>query len=84
MKLLPVTQRGLECYEERRYEESQAAEEQHSTARFNRCLLTAARAAGFAAELPEDLTDLLPWQVEDYSKQIIAHVAAAKAPPDPN
>ena len=84
MKLLPVTQRGLECYEERRYEESQAAEEQHSVARFNRCLVTAARDAGFATELPEDLADLLPWEIVEFSKQINAHVDAAKAPPDPN
>lgn len=84
MKLLPVTQRALERYEERRHEEAQAAEQQHSVARLNRCLLTAARDAEIATELPDDLLDLTPWQVETFAKELLAHIAAAKAPPDPN
>jgi hypothetical protein len=84
MRLEPVTQRMLERYEEARYAEAQAAEEQHSVARFNRCILTAAHVAGIAVELPDDLADLLPWEIEAYSKDVIEHIAAAKAPPDPN
>ena len=80
MMLQEVTQRRLERYEERRYEESQAADEQHSVARFNRCLLTAARDAGIATELPDDLADTTPRQVEEWSRRLLKHIAEATAP----
>ena len=84
MRLVDVTQRRLERYEEARVRIASEADEQHSVARFNRCLLEAAVVAGIAEELPADLLDLLPWQIVAYSEELAAHIAAAKAPPDPN
>jgi hypothetical protein len=84
MQLADVTQRMLERYEDALARLASEAEEQRSAARFNRCLLEAAVVAGIAEELPADLLDLLPWQIVAYSEELAAHIAAAKAPPDPN
>ena len=84
MKLVEITQRMLEKYEELLSVIGEEAEEQHSVARWNRCMLEAAIKSEMAEDLPDDLLDLKVWQIKEYSADILQHVAEAKAPPDPN
>lgn len=81
MKLKDVTQRALEAYEEHLIDERN---EGLSVARFNRIVIEAAREAGFAEDLPDDLLACKPYEVAELTQEILSHVAAAKAPPDPN
>ena len=78
MELLEVTQRKLEAYEKvllARRDEVQAASV------FNRLIIEAAQAGGFVEGLPDDLGDAKPWQVIQWTQDILEHVATAKAPP---
>jgi hypothetical protein len=84
MQLADVTQRMLERYEDALVRLASEAEEQRSAARFNRCILEAAQVAGMTEGLPEDLLELTPRQIAQYSAEVRAHVEAAKAPADPN
>jgi len=78
MKLTDVTQGKLERYEEALLE---GGAEVKSVSRFNRVVLEAAQAAGVATELPADLGALQPWQVTEWTRLVLEHVAKAKQPP---
>ena len=81
MKLLKITQRMLE-----RYEDGLVATELEglSVSHFNRLLIELARDSGIAMELPKDLGDCLPHEITAWTKEINQHVQEAKAPVDPN
>jgi len=81
MKLTDVTQGALEVYETHLLDERN---DQLSAAKFNRIIIEAAVDAGFAKDVPKDLKALAPYEVRQMTTDIAAHVAAAKAPPDPN
>ena len=87
MKLHEVTQRMLEKYEQALHDNAEKAEELHSVARYNRCIIESAIKTGMAEmedDFPTDLLDVPVWKVQELSLEIVKHVAAAKAPPDPN
>ena len=85
MKLHEVTQRMLEAYDARLVEVRQSDEfDAMPVSRFNRVIIEAARDAGIADELPEELLDCAPGQIIALTQEIVAHIGAAKAPPDPN
>lgn len=77
MRLNEVTQRRLEVYERGL---AKRAEGEKSAAAFNRIIVDAAREAGIAEELPDDLLDLSPRAVTALTKQVLAHVNKAKEP----
>ena len=77
----------LEKYEQELHDLGEKAEQQHSVARYNRCIVDAAVRTELATmddDTPEDLADVPVWQIRQWSIEIVAHIAAAKAPPDPN
>ena len=78
MKLLEVTQGKLETYEEALLTLGEGVQ---SAAKFNRVVLEAARDAGIATELPDDLAALKPYQIPRWTEAIVKHIAAAKQPP---
>ena len=78
MKLYEVTQRKLEQYEAALIEKG---EESRSAAFFNRVVIEAAVDAGIAEINSKTLPDQKPWQVAQWTREILAHVAAAKEPP---
>lgn len=85
MKLIEVTQRMLEAYDTRLVEVRQSdAFDVMPVSRFNRIVIEAARDAGIATALPDDLLDCKPSEVVALTQEIVAHIDAAKAPPDPN
>ena len=81
MKLHDVTQRMLEKYEDGLVA---TPTEGMSVSHFNRLLIELARDAGIVDGLPDDLGDCKPGDVIKWTSDIVKHVAAAKAPPDPN
>ena len=83
MKLLPITQRMLEIYEDAKVESLQNADNL-SVVHFNRMLIDFAVEAGFALDVPKNLDELYPYEVIKLTEEIVKHVAVAKAPPDPN
>ena len=78
MKLHEVTQGKLEAYEEAILG---AGDSVKSAARFNRLILEAARDAGIVSGLPDNLADLKPWQIPEWTEAIVDHITAAKRPP---
>ena len=78
MELLEVTQGKLEAYEEALLTQGEGVK---SAAKFNRVVLEAARDAGIAAGLPDDLAALKPYQIPQWTEDIVKHIAAAKQPP---
>ena len=81
MKLLEITQRMLESYEDGLV----AVElEGLSVTHFNRTLIELARDAGIAVDLPDDLGDCKPYEIVEWTRAINQHVREAKEPPDPN
>ena len=83
MKLIPITQGMLEKYEDAKVQALQDADKM-SVTHYNRLLIEFAIEAGFALDAPRNLTELYPPEVAKLTEEIIAHVNAAKAPPDPN
>ena len=81
MKLHDVTQRMLEKYEDGLVG---TPTDGMSVSHFNRLLIELARDAGIADGLPADLEDCKPYEISGWTLEIAQHVAAAKAPPDPN
>lgn len=81
MKLNEVTQGALEAYEGILLGEGS---DRMSAARFNRIVILAALDAGFAEDTPADLMACKPYEIKEMTRDILAHIAAAKAPPDPN
>lgn len=81
MKLVEITQRMLE-----RYEDGLVTTELEglSVTHFNRLLIDLARDAGIVDGLPDDLGDCLPREITMWTKEINQHVQEAKAPVDPN
>lgn len=85
MRLYEITQRMLEAYDARIVKVRQSDDfEAMPVSRFNRLLIEAARDAGIAADLPEDLLDCKPSEVIALTQRVVEHIAAAKAPADPN
>lgn len=76
MQLETLTQAQYERY----IDALQALADERNVARFNRAILDAARTAGFARGLPEDLLSLAPREIKALSAQVVAHVNAALAP----
>ena len=83
MKLLPITQRMLEKYEDAKTAALQDSDGL-SMVHYNRMLVDFAVEAGFALDVPKNLDELYPYEVIKLTEEIVLHVAAAKAPPDPN
>ena len=81
MKLHDVTQRMLEKYEDGLVGTSTDG---MSVSHFNRLLIELAQEAGIADGLPAELGDCKPHEISKWTLEIAQHVAAAKAPPDPN
>jgi len=81
MKLHEVTQRMLEKYEDGLVG---TPTDGLSVSHFNRLLIELARDAGIADGLPDDLEDCKPFEIAQWTLEIVKHIAAAKAPPDPN
>ena len=81
MKLVEITQRMLE-----KYEDGLVATELEglSVSHFNRLLIELARDAGIATDLPDDLGECVPREITAWTKEISQHVQEAKAPVDPN
>ena len=78
MRLNEVTQGRLERYED---EFLTLGQDVKSVARFNRIVLEAGKTSGIAAELPDDLSNLQPWQVSEWTHLLLEHIAKAKQPP---
>ena len=81
MKLHEITQRMLETYEDGLVS---TETDGMSVTHFNRLLIELAKTSGIAGELPDDLGDCKPSEISAWTLEIVKHVAAAKAPPDPN
>ena len=93
MKLNEITWLSLESFEQS--VSAFVAGALSSTTRFNRGVVIAAREAGFAADLPDWAQKDGPLDegtlgldkrdaVLSLAAEILVHVSAAKAPPDPN
>jgi hypothetical protein len=81
MKLVEITQRMLEQYEDALVG---TEVDNMSVTHFNRLLIEAAKDAGIADDLPDDLGDCKPRDIREWTQQIIEHVREAKEPTDPN
>ena len=81
MKLVEITQRMLE-----KYEDGLVGVELEglSVTHFNRVLIDLAKDAGIATELPDDLGDCKPYEIKSMTVEISQHVSEAKESPDPN
>ncbi|MBD3354318.1 MAG: hypothetical protein GF364_22740 [Candidatus Lokiarchaeota archaeon] len=77
MKLNEVTQRRLECYQERLIE---LGENTRSAAAFNRIVIESAVDAGIAEATPDDLGNLSPRAVHEMTKRVLEHIKEAQAP----
>ena len=78
MILKPVTQLNLEAYQEHLIDLCRVVK---SAAKTNRMVIEAARSAGIADGLPDDLLTLEPWQIVEFSQRIITHKDTALQPP---
>ena len=83
MKLHDVTQRMLEKYEDGKIEA--LAETAHlSIKHYNRILIDIAVEAGIASDVPKDMDNCKPYEITKLNEDLVAHINAAQAPPDPN
>ena len=81
MKLVEITHGMLEQYEEGLVT---TEVEGLSVTHFNRLLIELAKDAGMAIDLPDDMLNCKPSEIQKWTLEITKHVLEAKAPVDPN
>ena len=78
MILKPVTQANLEAYQEHLIDLCRTVK---GAIKQNRMVIEAARSAGIADGLPDDLLTLKPWEILIFSQRIVDHKNTALQPP---
>ena len=83
MKLHDVTQRMLEKYEDGKVK-ALSEVPNLSVKHFNRLLIDIAVEAGIASDIPSDMDNCKPYEIMKLTEDLVTHIIAAQAPPDPN